>query len=205
MTANILSLKLADSSLSLFLFGLYHSLVSSDKGFNIRTAVVASLEKKEQLWPELDQLLRDQDDVSGASTTYTAAVPEYKIVFVDSEATSHLEKKRSLANGHAVHDIHHPCSKTTLPPDMKQTGDHVGVYSENRIETAEEAEKLLGLSSDAFFSIHADNEDGTPRNGWIFSMDSCTSEEPPGGYGRVPFSQASTRSFLCSNSPLVAA
>ncbi|XP_020270879.1 NADPH--cytochrome P450 reductase-like [Asparagus officinalis] len=169
---------------------------SSDKGFNIRTAVVASLEKKEQLWPELDQLLRDQDDVSGASTTYTAAVPEYKIVFVDSEATSHLEKKRSLANGHAVHDIHHPCRanvvvrkelhtpasdrscihlefdiartglvKTTLPPDMKQTGDHVGVYSENRIETAEEAEKLLGLSSDAFFSIHADNEDGTPRNG----------------------------------------
>jgi len=68
------------------------------------------LYRREQLWPELDQLLRDEDDASGASTTtYIAAVPEYRVVLIDSPGASHFERNWSLANGHAVYDIQHPC------------------------------------------------------------------------------------------------
>ncbi|RWW45664.1 hypothetical protein BHE74_00048475 [Ensete ventricosum] len=64
---------------------------------------------KELLWPELDRLLRGEDEVSGASTPYTAAIPEYRVVFIKHEDVANLEKSWSLANGHAVHDIQHPC------------------------------------------------------------------------------------------------
>ncbi|KAK8969264.1 NADPH--cytochrome P450 reductase [Platanthera guangdongensis] len=64
--------------------------------------------RKEQLWPELDLLLRDDDDKS-SGTTYTTAVPEYHVVFIDPVEQTHGERSWSLANGHAVHDIQHPC------------------------------------------------------------------------------------------------
>ncbi|KAG6511988.1 NADPH--cytochrome P450 reductase 3-like [Zingiber officinale] len=143
---------------------------------------------KELLWPELDQLLRGDDDASGATTPYVAVIPEYRVVFINHEDATHLEKSWSLANGHAIHDIHHPCranvavrrelhapasDRSCIHIELEiagasltyETGDHVGVFSENSIETVEAAERLLGYPLDTYFSIHVDKEDGTPITG----------------------------------------
>ncbi|CAA2955987.1 cytochrome P450 reductase [Olea europaea subsp. europaea] len=63
---------------------------------------------RELVWPELDQLLRDEDDAT-ANTPYTAAVPEYRIVYHDCPDVSVLENGKIHANGHSVYDAQHPC------------------------------------------------------------------------------------------------
>lgn len=139
---------------------------------------------RESVWPELDKLLRDEDDATTA-TPYTAAVLEYRVVFHEQAQDEESIKE----NGHAnVYDAQHPCranvavrrelhtpasdrSCTHLEFDisgtglMYETGDHVGVYCENLIETVEEAERLLNILPNTLFSVHTDKEDGTPLSG----------------------------------------
>ncbi|PHT50292.1 NADPH--cytochrome reductase [Capsicum baccatum] len=63
--------------------------------------------RQEQLWPELDQILRYENDASSATTPYITAIPKYRLVIHDT--TMSLEDKHTImANGNSTYDIHHP-------------------------------------------------------------------------------------------------
>ncbi|KAG2699357.1 hypothetical protein I3760_07G189900 [Carya illinoinensis] len=64
---------------------------------------------RELVWPELDQLLRDDDDPTTVTTPYTAAVLEYRVVFHDGANALVNEISWGSANGNAVYDAQHPC------------------------------------------------------------------------------------------------
>ncbi|KAE8713807.1 NADPH--cytochrome P450 reductase [Hibiscus syriacus] len=125
----------------------------------------------ELVWPELDKLLRDEDDVTTVSTPYTAAVLECRVVFYDPADAPLDDKKSNVAVRKELHTPASDRSCTHLEFDIAgtglsyETGDHVGVYCENLDEIVDEALSLLGLSPDTYFSIHADKEDGTPLGG----------------------------------------
>ncbi|XP_010438203.1 PREDICTED: NADPH--cytochrome P450 reductase 2 [Camelina sativa] len=139
---------------------------------------------REALWPELDTLLREEGDTAVA-TPYTAAVLEYRVSIHDSEDAKFNDKIMANGNGHTVFDAQHPYranvalkkelhtpesdrSCTHLEFDIAgsgltyETGDHVGVLCDNLSETVDEALKLLDISPDTYFSLHAEKEDGTP-------------------------------------------
>ncbi|KAG6487284.1 hypothetical protein ZIOFF_055869 [Zingiber officinale] len=73
---------------------------------------------RELLWLELDKLLQDENE-TGASTPYTAVIPEYRVVFVKPEEVPYLDKSLSFANGHAIHDIQHPCRANVAFTNLK--------------------------------------------------------------------------------------
>ncbi|XP_039048568.1 NADPH--cytochrome P450 reductase 2-like [Hibiscus syriacus] len=64
---------------------------------------------RESVWPELDQLLRDEDNATTVSTPYTAAVLDYRIVFYDPTNAPVQDKNWSNASGHTNYDAQHPC------------------------------------------------------------------------------------------------
>lgn len=65
--------------------------------------------RRDQLWPELDKILRGEDDVNTVSTPYTAAILEYRVVIHNSVDKPYEDKQLSMANGNVSYDIHHPC------------------------------------------------------------------------------------------------
>ncbi|KAK9112924.1 hypothetical protein Scep_020443 [Stephania cephalantha] len=140
----------------------------------------------ETLRPALDQLLLGKDAAYVASTPFTVAIPEYRLVIHDTAATyssGNIHLNATDGNVISAFGVHHPCrAKVAVRKELHktesdrscihlefdisstnlkyETGDHVGVYAENSEETVEKAGNLLDQPLDLLFSLHTDREDG---------------------------------------------
>ncbi|CAN4084854.1 unnamed protein product [Withania somnifera] len=63
---------------------------------------------RDLVWPELDKLLLDGDDAT-ATTPYTAAVLEYRVVTYEKSNFDNDFYTNGHANGHVIVDSQHPC------------------------------------------------------------------------------------------------
>ena len=71
--------------------------------------------RREQLWATLDPLLISENDAAPAVTTpYTAAILEYRVVIHEKDVEFHEESYKAKMNGHAIHDVTHPCKYVTF-------------------------------------------------------------------------------------------
>jgi hypothetical protein len=95
-----------DQQHKLHCYHFFDSVFLSQSKFS---ELIVTMSRRELVWPELDQLLRDEDDPTTVTTPYTAAVLEYRVVFHDGADASVDEKSWANANGHAVFDAQHPC------------------------------------------------------------------------------------------------
>ena len=68
-----------------------------------------------QLWASLDPILLDGNTITPVTTTsYTAAILEYRVVVHGPGTKMHEEAYEAKMNGHAVHDANHPCRYSLL-------------------------------------------------------------------------------------------
>jgi NADPH-ferrihemoprotein reductase len=65
--------------------------------------------RKEKLWPELDGLLRDEEDGPAVALPYKVAVPEYRVVMWESGIKLWEDTYAPKLNGQAIYDVNHPC------------------------------------------------------------------------------------------------
>jgi len=61
------------------------------------------------LWPELDGLLRDEEDGPAVALPYKVAVPEYRVVMWESGIKLWEDTYAPKLNGQAIYDVNHPC------------------------------------------------------------------------------------------------
>ncbi len=61
------------------------------------------------MWPELDGLLRDEEDGPAAALPYKVAVPEYRVVMWESGIKLWEDTYAPKLNGQAIYDVNHPC------------------------------------------------------------------------------------------------